>query len=194
MTHAFIDCAASLRREPGVTPAAVAALECFIHPREMPIVCEPRASKLLPQSDYDAKFSLPYTVASMLVRGHVDLDDFTPAAIGDPAVLDLARRVECIPDPDANYPHTFPGRMRLVLRDGRVLERDEPFNRGSAERPLSNDEVLAKFRSNAGRALPAAQVEELVTAVSGIDDFPDITVLSAACRRVEKFPTTDEHG
>ena len=161
---------------------STAAIECFIHPREMPIVCEPRASKLVPQTDYDAKFSLPYTVACMLVRGHVDLDDFTPAAIGDPAVLDLARRVECIPDPDANYPHTFPGRMRMVLRDGRVFERDEPFNRGSAERPLSDDEVRAKFRSNAGRALPAAQVEELAAAVMAIDRAPDVQALAAACR------------
>jgi len=36
----------------------------------------------------------------------------------------------------------------MTLRDGRKLERDEPLNRGSAERPLSDDEVLAKFRQH----------------------------------------------
>src|SRR5262245_21095609 len=182
MTHAFIDCAASLRSDHGVAPNAIAAVECFIHPREMPIVCEPRASKLVPQTDYDAKFSLPYTVACMLVRGHVDLDDFTPEAIADPAVLELAQRVECIPDPQANYPHTFPGRMRMTLRDGRVLERDEPLNRGSAERPLSDDEVGAKFRRNAARALPAEQVEALAAAVYGIDRAPNLREVAAALR------------
>jgi 2-methylcitrate dehydratase PrpD len=182
MTHAFIDCAAILRGEPGVAPAAIAAVQCFIHPREMPIVCEPRASKLVPQNDYDAKFSLPYTVACMLVRGHVDLDDFTAAAIGDPAVLELAQRVECAPDPQADYPHTFPGRLRMTLRDGRVLERDEPLNRGSAERPLSDDDVMTKFRRNAARALPAGQVEALATAVYGIDAAPNVRQLAAALR------------
>lgn len=182
MTHAFIDCAASLRSEHGLAPNAIAAVECFIHPREMPIVCEPRASKLVPQTDYDAKFSLPYTVACMLVRGHVDLDDFTPEAIADPAVLELAQRVECISDPQANYPHTFPGRMRMTLRDGRVLERDEPLNRGSAERPLSDDEVGAKFRRNAARALPAEQVGALAAAVHGIDTAPNLRALAAALR------------
>jgi len=182
MTHAFIDCAASLRGEPGVAPAAIASIDCFIHPREMPIVCEPRASKLVPQTEYDAQFSLPYTVACMVVRGHVDLDDFTAAAIRDPAVLDLARRVDCLPDPDANYPHTFPGRLRLTLRDGRVLERDEPLNRGSAERPLSDDDVAAKFRRNAARALPQPQVDALLTAVQGVDAAPSVRELAARCR------------
>src|SRR5262245_54574841 len=118
----------------------------------------------------------------MLVRGHVDLDDFTPEAIADSAVLELAERVACIPDPDANYPHTFPGRMRMALRDGRVLERDEPLNRGSAERPLSDDEVGAKFRCNAARALPAEQVEALAAAVHAIDAAPNLRQLAAALR------------
>ena len=182
MTHAFIDCAAALRGARGVAPEAIAAVECFIHPREMPIVCEPRASKLVPQTDYDAKFSLPYTVACMLVRGHVDLDDFTTAAIADPAVLELARRVECLPDPQADYPRTFPGRLRMRLRDGRVLEHDEPINRGSAERPLTEADVLAKFRRNAVRALPAARVDALAAALDDLDAAPNVHALAAAVR------------
>ena len=182
MTHAFIDCAADLRTRPGCSPAAIAAAECFIHPREMPIVCEPRAAKLVPQTDYDAKFSLPYTVACMLVRGHVDLDDFTPEAIRDPAVLDLAQRVECLPDPRADYPRTFPGRLRVTLRDGRVLEHDEPVNRGSNERPLSDDEVRVKFRRNAARALPEAQIDALSAAVQRIDTATSVGELAAALR------------
>jgi len=182
MTHAFIDCAARLRGEAAITPADIAAIECFIHPREMPIVCEPRASKLVPQTDYDAKFSLPYTVACMLVRGHVQLDDFTPAAIADAAVLDLARRVACVPDPQADYPRTFPGRLRVRLRDGRVLERDEPVNRGSAERPLSDADVQAKFRTNAARALTPQRIETLLAALDGLASAPNISALAAALR------------
>jgi len=182
MTHAFIDCAAALRDAPGVAPDAIAAIECFIHPREMPIVCEPRPSKLTPQTDYDAKFSLPYTVACMLVRGHVDLDDFTAAAIGDPAVLALARRVECLPDPQADYPRTFPGRLRMRLRDGRVLEHDEPVNRGSADQPLSDADVLAKFRRNAARVLPASRIDALLAALERLDAAPNVHELAAAVR------------
>jgi 2-methylcitrate dehydratase PrpD len=181
MTHAFIDAAGALRAE-GVAAADVAAIECHIHPREMPVVCEPVANKQRPQSDYDAKFSLPYTVAAMFVRGHVDLDDFSAAAIADPAVLDLAGRVTCLPDPAADYPRCFPGRLRVRLRDGRVLERDEPVNRGSFLRPLTDADVRDKFHRNAARALPAAQVEAVADAVDGLDRARDLSTLAAALR------------
>ena len=40
-----------------------------------------------PRSEYEGKFSLQYSVASLLVRGHVAVADFTEEAISDPAVL-----------------------------------------------------------------------------------------------------------
>ncbi|MDX2165464.1 MAG: MmgE/PrpD family protein [Deltaproteobacteria bacterium] len=182
MTHAFIDAAAALRDAPGVRPDTIAAIECFIHPREMPVVCEPLASKLAPQTDYDAKFSLPYTVAAMLVRGRLDLDDFTAAAIADPAVLGLAARVTCLPDPAADYPRCFPGRLRLRLRDGRTLEHDEPINRGSALRPLDDAAVRDKFRRNAARRLPVAQVEALGAALQSLAAAPSLDELRGLLR------------
>jgi len=190
--HAFIDAAAVLRtavlrtavlRTASILPAeAIDEIECLIAAREVPIVCEPLASKRAPQTDYDAKFSLPYAVASMLVRGHVDVDDFTDAAIHDPQVLALAQRVVYRNDPDGGYPQRFGGRLRLRLRDGRVLEHHEPINRGSAERPLSADEVHDKFHRNAARVLPAAQVDAVIAAVAAIDHAGDLSALTVALR------------
>jgi 2-methylcitrate dehydratase PrpD len=178
--HAFIDCAAALRHMHGLVPDAIEQVECFIAPRQMPIVCEPAASKLAPQNDYDAKFSLPYAVASMLVRGHVDIDDFTDSAIRDPVVLALAQHVVHRDDPDSDFPRCFPGRLRIRLRNGRVLEHHEPINRGSAERPLSEGEVQAKFRRNASRALAAEQVEAAIAAVAALEHQPSLMELAAA--------------
>jgi 2-methylcitrate dehydratase PrpD len=182
MTHACIDAAAALRRLPGVRPRDIARVECFIHPREMPVVCEPRGTKLVPQTDYDAKFSLPYCVAAMLVRGRLDLDDFTTVSITDPAVLELAQRVECLPDPAADYPRCFPGRVRLQLRDGRVFDHDEPVNRGSGLRPLTELEVCDKFRRNAARRIPAAQVEALGELVLHLEHATDLDQLRELIR------------
>ncbi len=175
--HAFIDCIAALQREHGLTPDAVERIECFVHPRQIPVVCEPSASKHRPQSDYDAKFSLPYAVAAMLVRGHVDVDDFTPAAITDAALLAVAGRVECVPDSSVEYPRYFPGRVRLTLRDGRTLEHHEPINRGSAERPLSGEDVEAKFRRNALRVLSGEQVTAVIGAVQHVDTAASLRTL-----------------
>ena len=179
LTHAFIDCVAALRAAHGIDAQQVEDVECFIHEREAPIVCEPSATKRAPQNDYDAKFSLPYTVASMLVRGHVDIDDFTGAAIRDAAVLAVAQRVRYRHDPDSDYPRRFPGWLRMRLRDGRVLEHHEPINRGCAERPLTADEVHDKFRGNATRAIPARQTEAAIAAVASLEEQATLSELGA---------------
>ena len=54
------------------------------------LVLEPEELKRKPRSEYEGKFSLQYSVASLLVRGHVDVGDFTDEAITDPGVLSVA--------------------------------------------------------------------------------------------------------
>ena len=182
LNHAFIDCVVALRTAHAIDPQDVEHIECFIHDREAPIVCEPAATKRTPQNDYDAKFSLPYTIASMLLRGHVDIDDFTAAAIRDPAVLALAQRVSYRHDPESDYPRRFPGWLRIRLRGGRVLEHHEPINRGCAERPLTEDEVREKFRRNALRVLPPRQVEAAIAAVAALERQPDLAAFASTLR------------
>ena len=49
------------------------------------------ADKAQPRSDYEAKFSLPYSVASYLPHGRVDVSTYTDEAIADQEVLDARR-------------------------------------------------------------------------------------------------------
>jgi 2-methylcitrate dehydratase PrpD len=182
MNHAFIDCIGALRAGAEWDADEVAQIECFIHPREVPVVCEPHATKQAPQSDYDAKFSLPYAVASMLVRGHVEVDDFEGDAFRDPAVLALARRVVHREDPASDYPRYFPGWVRIRLRDGRVMEHREPINRGSLARPLTGEQVRDKFRRNARRALPPERVETVNSLVSALEEQRNVAALGRALR------------
>ena len=182
LNHAFIDCAAALRAAHPISAEQIERVECLIAAREVPIVCEPEESKRTPQNDYDAKFSLHYTVASMLVRGHVDVDDFTPRAIRDPAVLALAQRIAYRDDPHSDFPRYFSGRMQIRLRDGRVLEHHEPVNRGCAERPLTRDEVRDKFVRLAARALSLSQAEAAIAAVAAVGSPRGVSALTATLR------------
>jgi 2-methylcitrate dehydratase PrpD len=177
MTHAFIDCVAALRTGADWATDDIEQVDCFIHPREVPVVCEPRATKQAPQSDYDAKFSLPYAVASALVRGHVEVSDFTDAAIRAPAVRELAQRVVYHEDADSDYPRYFPGWLRIRLRDGRILEHREPINRGSLARPLTADEVRDKFRRNAQPVIGADAAATVVALTSALEAQRDLSTL-----------------
>jgi 2-methylcitrate dehydratase PrpD len=145
----------------------------------VPIVLEPSAEKMTPRSDYEGKFSLQYAVASMLVRGHVSVTDFTEQAIADPDVLAVAAKVTHEPGTFTTYPEAFPGSARVVLASGETLARELPYQKGAPENPWSADDVRAKFRANAGLALPAETARELEEAVLSLEEHDDVTALLA---------------
>jgi 2-methylcitrate dehydratase PrpD len=135
----------------------------------VPIVLEPREAKLAPRTAYEAKFSLPYSVAALLVRGRIGVASYTAAALHDPDVLGLARRVRYATKPYPTYPRAFPGGVLIRLRDGIVLEAETPYQKGSPENPFSPDEVREKFRVNAALALPPDAVLALETGIQEIE-------------------------
>src|SRR5204863_361900 len=117
------------------------------------LVLEPAEPKQAPRSEYEAKFSLQYSTAAMLVHGRVGVRTYSEDEMGDPRVLALARKVRYEVKDYPSYPAAFPGGVRIRLRDGRVLEADAPYQLGGPENPMSAMEVRAKFRENAALAL-----------------------------------------
>jgi len=178
--HACGDAALALRAEHGFDAADVVAVTARIHRNQMPVVCEPAAAKQRPQSEYDAKFSLPYFVAACLVRGRFTLEELEPASLADPWILDLCRRVTCEHDPHSAYPRYFSGNVEIELRDGRRLARREAVNRGTDARPLTQAQIERKFFDNCERAVSRAQAQRVLEAVMALDRAPDLGELCAA--------------
>jgi 2-methylcitrate dehydratase PrpD len=137
-------------------------------------VLEPAASKLVPRSEYEAKFSLQYSTAAMLVHGQVGVQSYVDDAIADPDVLALAAKVRYETREYDSYPAAFPGGVRITTIDGRTLEADFPHQRGGPENPMTVDEVLAKFRENASLALGEAAVQTLEETVLSLEEQEDV--------------------
>lgn len=145
--HAFADAAIALARQ-GVDPAQVESVTALVPQEEVEVICEPAANKRKPANDYDAKFSLPYVVAASLRAGKFGLAELEQRALADPATLDLAARVAYRIDPASGFPRHYSGELIVRLANGREVRHREAVNRGSADRPLSNAEVEAKFLEN----------------------------------------------
>ena len=152
------------------------------------LVLEPAAEKVAPRSEYEGKFSLQYSMASLLVRGHVSVSDFTDEAIADPAVLSVARKVRYETKPYPTYPQAFPGGAIVRLADGTSFEADFPHQKGGPENPLSPDDVREKFRGNASLALSDAAVEALEEALLSLDELEDVTSALAPLTLTEAVP------
>lgn len=178
--HACGDAVLALQAEHGFQARDVVSITARIHRNQMPVVCEPAAAKLCPQSDYDAKFSLPYFVAACLVRGHFGLRELEPSSINDSEILALCAKVSCEHDPDSAFPDYFSGQVEIQLRDGRRLERRERVNRGAAERPLSRQAIEEKFLANALLTVAPAQAEAVLAAVMRLEHAESLAPLCAA--------------
>ncbi len=168
-THGAIDAALALRDEIGDV-GAIESILVKVPQGVHKTICEPEAKKLAPQNDYDAKFSVQFLVAAALVRGRLTLAELEPDALGDEAILALTRRVKFADDPDSPFPLAYSGEVLIKTNDGREFLHREHINRGAANRPLTNDEIVAKWQDNAAMAFGPDRVRDLQAAVLGLDE------------------------
>jgi 2-methylcitrate dehydratase PrpD len=180
--HSCLDAAASLLARHPVAADDVERITVAVPGPGVPLVLEPAAAKRDPRTEYDAKFSLQYSIAALIVHGHVGVETYTEQAIRDPAVLALAARVEHVQRSFPSYPRSFPGWVRIETRAGAVLEHELEHQRGGPENPMSVDEVTAKFRANAALALDATSIRELETALLSLEEHDDLTRVFAPLR------------
>jgi 2-methylcitrate dehydratase PrpD len=177
-----IDAALALRAAHRIDPTRVERVDVGMLAAGFPIVCEPAEAKRRPRAVVDMQFSLPFGVAVALVRGAASPEEFTPAALEDAALRRLLDRVTGVRDPslDADFPEAWPSWVRIRLADGRVLETRVRHPRGDPENFPAAEELRAKFRGLAGRALTPAGVERLAAAVDAFPGAAHVTGLFAA--------------
>lgn len=185
--HAFLDCAAQLLSE-GLAIDDIESVVCYVAPEIISVVCEPREAKVSPQTGYEARFSLPYSVAAMLCDGEVGLDTYSRSNIADDRLLELARRVRYEPDPNTNYPTSYPGRVEVITKDGRTQSQHVEFNRGGPRNPMSEGEILQKFRDNASRVLASNDIDRLMETVWHLEDIDEPQALCEPLRSTAGIP------
>jgi 2-methylcitrate dehydratase PrpD len=176
----YMDCAARLRQEHALGAGAITAVRCKTSPGPVPRLWEPLAAKHAPPNGYAAKFSLPYLLASILVRGRAGLAEFRDDAVQDAEVLRVTRLVTYELDPTIDYPRQFVGDVAITLADGRVVHARQDRPRGGPDAPLSRAELEAKFRGNATLVLPDAQAERVIRHVADLPAGGPIAGLLAA--------------
>lgn len=176
--HAPLDALAQLIDREGLKANDVRSITAISDETGAALVLHPPEDKKRPRTAYDAKFSLPYCLAVLLVHGRVGVESFTTDAIADPAVLELTERVTAEVKQYAPAPDAFSGAVRVVTHDGRKLEAELRYQRGGAENPMTTDDIVGKWRANAELALGRTSVHNLEAAILGLEDQQDLGALS----------------
>lgn len=127
-----------------------------------------------------AQMSIPFVLATALVRGQVTLADFGPAERADPAVLALTQRIRTTVDAecDADYPRLRAAKVTLRTNDGRSFARYVPEPYGSAANPLTDAALEEKFLRLAGPVIGESRAREALAQLSAIEELIDIRPLA----------------
>lgn len=172
-THAAIEAALQLHRE-GIRPADIQRVDIHGGPM-LRMLAEPAASKARPATAIDAKFSLPFTVASALVHGRVGLQSFLPDALADEMTLAIASRVQVHVDP---APQSAIGaRLRLRLRESREREIEVLAPLGHPTHPMSEKTLTDKFvecAPLAAQPLSPERARQFVSRALALESVDDI--------------------
>ena len=139
-------------------PGDIAAIEVFGYGPTQSI-CD----RMQVETARDARFSLQYCTAALLVLGGVRLSAFTPEALARPDIRALMPKISVTTDPAiaAAYPGRRMARLRVTLAGGEVLEHFQQTRKGDPDDPLSDAELAAKFDELAATFLTAPAAEAL---------------------------------
>ena len=141
-----------------------------------------------PRTELEAKFSLEFFLAALLLERRCGLPQFTDEYVNRREVQEMIDRVDYTTYSDAeakangyNIVTTF---LDIDLKEGRTISARADHGKGHIANPISEDEVAAKFSDCAEYArwpkIKAERAIELILRLEALDDVSELTALLRA--------------
>jgi 2-methylcitrate dehydratase PrpD len=132
-----------------------------------------------PQTGLEAKFSIEYVAAALLLDGDVTLASFTDAMVQRPAARDLMKKVRRRPIADAGIYSGLVGYADVMVTTTRgAFSIRVDKTPGSPAWPLTRADREAKFMDCSRFVLGDAGATALLAHMNGLRDAPDLQALS----------------
>jgi 2-methylcitrate dehydratase PrpD len=172
-THRAISGLLQLRNQHHIDAAQVTHIEVEITHRNKQVLMYPQ-----PQTEAEARFSMPYCIATALYSGDVTEADFCQAAIDRVDLRDLMSHITLLSYPSdpnvSDSSHEEPDHVRMWLKDGSQFEITVGHVPGGPSNPLSEQELNAKLHQLASPVIGERLAGELKTALSNFAILPDV--------------------
>ena len=141
-----------------------------------------------PVDPLQARFSLEYGLACVLLTGRCGLAEFEPERVMRPEVRALYPNIRRHPVDAAEG--EFPTEVQVTLRNGEVLETAVAMPCGSLAAPFSTAEYWAKFDDCAGPVMPGEALDRARKALNALPILPKVAALMLPLRG----PFSDERS
>lgn len=128
-----------------------------------------------PPSRETADHSLPYITAAALADGEITDRQFERSRFTDAKLLDLVAKVKVTRNAELSgkYPLEVGNIVSIRTKAGKTLSQRVDVPPGNAKRPLTDDQVRAKFHSMADGVIGKQQAEKIADWVWKLDEQND---------------------
>ena len=132
-----------------------------------------------PQNELEAKFSLQFCLGILLLRRRAGLQEFTDEVVQSPEVRDMMKRVHTYhsPEIEAKGAEKMRSLVEVRLKDGRAVQREAFTSRGQPDRPMSREELAAKFTDCARATLSPERIGRALEVIYRVEELPGVTTL-----------------
>lgn len=168
--HPAIDACLEAVVEKNVSAEEIATCKLTVHPVALALT-----GRTHPASGLEAQVSIYHWTAATLVKKAAGLKEGSDSAVQDPAVIAMRERIAVAEDSNMRPEEA---RLVLELKDGRQVEAHVPSCRGTRERPMTDDELSAKFLGQAEMIFSTAQAQALLERCWEISSTPDVSAIS----------------
>ncbi|XP_003789786.1 cis-aconitate decarboxylase [Otolemur garnettii] len=137
-----------------------------------------------PESEHEARHSFQYVTCAVLLDGSITVPSFQTHQINRPQVRELLGKIELEHPPD-NLPsfNTLYCEISVTLKDRATFTHRSDTFYGHWRKPLSQEDLEAKFRANASRVLSCDTVESLIKIVEKLEDLEDCSAITTLLKR-----------
>jgi 2-methylcitrate dehydratase PrpD len=153
--------------------AQVVGIVAHVHPLAIELT-----GNATPVDGLQARFSTAHGIAAGLADGAVGLQQYEDTRVRSDDLVRLRGLVRLVADTSCARDEAH---LCVELASGQQLLAHVPHARGSHDRPLTDDEVLAKMRGLIEPVLPGAS-GDIVSAVYGLETAESIDQVVWACR------------
>ena len=136
----------------------------------------------MPRTALEGKFSIPFCMAIAILERKAGIAQFQDRKVRDKKVVALMKRVTLDVDDELEklgYDQVR-SRIRIRLKNGRVIEGRYDVARGHPEKPMSWAELGDKFRDCAGLVLADKNADTVIQMVARIEELKSLSPLFRA--------------
>lgn len=180
-THRALDGVFKLLNEHRLSDQDIAAVDVGTSERALRVLAFSE-----PATAYQAKFSMPHCIAAAVVDKQVTLETFTDDKLHDRNIVAARKKVQLsFPDvpiwpglADVGPDTEFVGNpVTIQTTDGRSLRARVDIPRGDASLPLTDDELLEKYRDCARAQLSQDNIDRSAGWVRELEKMGDVGAL-----------------